>query len=119
MIGQTVSHYRITGKLGEGGMGEVYLAEDTRLDRKVALKFLPAALWHDADAQQRLVREAKAASQLDHPHIVTIHGIEESDSRPFIVMAHVQGVALDAYCGNGKRSIAEVVELAIAIADAL
>ena len=77
MIGQTISHYQITAKLGAGGMGEVYLAEDTKLKRKVALKFLPATLWNSAECQQRLIREARAASQLDHPNIVTIHGIEE------------------------------------------
>ncbi len=119
MIGQTVSHYSITAKLGAGGMGEVYLAEDGKLGRKVALKFLPDALWHEGEAQQRLVREAKAASQLDHPNIVTIHGLEEHEGRPYIIMARVRGVPLNEYCTARARTVDELTDLAQQMADAL
>ena len=119
MIGQTVSHYKITAKLGAGGMGQVYLASDTKLDRQVALKFLPSAVWNESEAQQRLIREAKAASKLDHPNIVTIYGIEEFEGRPFIIMANVPGAALNEYCTSAARSIEELIEVAIQIADGL
>jgi len=119
MIGTSVSHYRIIEKLGQGGMGEVYLAEDTKLGRKVALKFLPPNLWHEPEAQARLLREARAASRLDHPHIVTIHGIEESEGRPFIQMAYVSGTTLDVWCRKTTRSNAEILALAEQMADAL
>ena len=119
MIGQTISHYKITAQLGAGGMGEVFLADDTKLDRRVALKFLPAAMWNDADAKQRLIREAKAASKLDHPNIVTIHGIEEHEGRPFIVMAHVNGLTLDQYVAANNRSADGVIGLAMQIAEGL
>ena len=119
MIGKVISHYTITGKLGQGGMGEVYLARDTKLDRSVALKFLPQALWNEAEAQQRLIREAQAASKLDHPNIVTIYGIEESEGRPFIHMAHVQGVMLNEYCTAKRRAMGELIDLALQMADGL
>ncbi|MBD3298005.1 MAG: protein kinase [candidate division Zixibacteria bacterium] len=119
MIGQTISHYTINAKLGAGGMGEVYLAEDGKLGRQVALKFLPDALWHEGEAQQRLVREAKAASQLDHPNIVTIHGLEEHEGRPYIIMARVRGAPLNEYCTARPRTADELTELARQMADAL
>ncbi len=119
MIGQTVSHYKIVSRLGAGGMGEVLLAEDTKLDRRVALKFLPESLWNDPEARQRLLLEAKAASKLDHPSIVTIHGIEESDGRPFIVMAHVNGAPLDKYIAIRSLSVEEVINLTMQITDGL
>jgi serine/threonine protein kinase len=119
MIGQTISHYKILSRLGAGGMGEVFLAEDTKLDRQVALKFLPVAMWNDADAHQRLIREAKAASQLDHPNIVTIYGIEELEGRPFIVMAHVSGATLDKYLASRSCTIDELVGLTLQIIDGL
>lgn len=119
MIGQSIGRYKITAKLGAGGMGEVYLAEDTKLDRRVALKFLPSAMWNEAEAQQRLIREAKAASQLDHPNIVTIYGIEEFEGRPFIVMAHVRGATLNEYCTSTQRTTDDLIDLAIQIADGL
>jgi serine/threonine protein kinase len=87
MIGRTISHYRIVRKIGEGGMGEVYLADDTDLDRKVALKFLPFRVSHDPDALARFDREAKAAAALSHPNIITVHEVGVCDGQPYIAMA--------------------------------
>ena len=93
---RTVSHYEIERKIGEGGMGEIYLARDTRLDRPVALKFLPDHLSRDPKARERLLREAKAASKLSHPNILTIHEVgEDEDGNIFIAMAYVEGDTLD------------------------
>jgi serine/threonine protein kinase/Tfp pilus assembly protein PilF len=119
MIGETVGHYKITDKLGSGGMGEVFLAEDTRLDRQVALKFLPSEMWNKKEAQQRLIREAKAASRLDHPNIVTIYGIEEHEGRPYITMSRVRGTTLTEYCEERPRTVDELIELSLQIADGL
>src|SRR5688572_16567009 len=94
-LGETVSHYRILSFLGAGGMGEVYKAEDTRLKRAVALKFLPLALLQDEHAKQRLLVEARAISALDHQNICTIHEIDESaDGRVFLAMAYYEGETL-------------------------
>ncbi len=92
--GTKVGHYTIVNKIGAGGMGEVYLAQDTRLKRRVALKFMPGRLASDADMRARFVREAQAAAKLDHPNIVTVYEVSEYRDRPFFAMQHVEGQSL-------------------------
>ncbi|HSG29346.1 MAG TPA: serine/threonine-protein kinase, partial [Candidatus Krumholzibacterium sp.] len=119
MIGKTISHYRIISLLGEGGMGEVYLAEDMKLSRKVALKFLPAGIDRDESAEKRLIREARAAASLNHPNICTIHEIDQADGRYFIVMEHVDGRSLGEMIEEGPLSIDEAVDIAMQVARGL
>jgi len=119
MIGKTISHYRILEKLGEGGMGEVYLAQDTKLNRKVALKFLPVQLSSDGELKKRFKREAQAAAALNHPNIITIHEVAEHQARPFIAMEYVEGESLKDLTGRKELSIGEVLDVALQISDGL
>ena len=115
----TISHYRIVSKLGAGGMGEVYLGEDTKLDRKVAIKLLPVDSVPGEQAKERLIREAKAAAKLDHPNICAIHEVGEEEGRPFIVMQYIEGETLASRFSQRPLEIGEVLDIAIQIADAL
>jgi eukaryotic-like serine/threonine-protein kinase len=118
-IGQTIAHYRLLDKLGEGGMGVVYRAEDVRLARQVALKFLPPELSHDPHAADRFEREARAASSLNHPHICTVHDIGEHLGQRYIVMELLEGSTLRQLLTHRRLETAECLELAIEVADAL
>jgi len=117
MIGETIGQYQITGHLGTGGMGEVYLAVDSKLDREVALKFLPKEMAADGDVRARFLQEARAASALNHPNICTIHDIQEHDGRLFIVMEHIDGETLRDK--KEKLSISQILEIGAQIADGL
>jgi serine/threonine-protein kinase len=109
MLGEAVSHYRIIERLGRGGMGEVYRAEDLKLGRTVALKFLSPELVRDSQAKTRFLHEAKAASALDHPNICTIHGIEEAgDGQLFIAMACYEGQTLEDRIQAGPLTIGDL-----------
>jgi len=120
MIGRTVSHYKIVEKLGEGGMGVVYKAQDLNLDRHVALKFLPADLTNNEQAKKRFIHEAKAASALDHPNVCTVHEIGETeDKQLFIAMACYEGESLRERIARGRLPIAEAVDIAQQIAEGL
>jgi serine/threonine protein kinase len=119
LIGTTVSHYRITGRLGVGGMGIVYDAEDERLPRRVALKFLSDELVGNPDAIRRFRREAHTLARLNHPNICTIYEIEDHDGKPFIAMERLEGVNLKTYIARKTLETREVLEIAAQIAEAL
>jgi TolB-like protein/predicted Ser/Thr protein kinase len=119
MLGRTLSHYHIVSRLGAGGMGEVYLAQDTKLDRKVALKILPADVAADQERMRRFVREAKTASALNHPNVAHIYEIGEAEGVSFIAMEYVEGQTLAAKIGDRPMEVAEVIDIGIQAADAL
>ncbi len=119
MVGQTISHYHILGKLGGGGMGVVYEAQDTRLGRHVALKFVPENLANDKKTLDRFLREARACSQLNHPGICTIHDVEDMNGHPFIVMEKLEGTSLKEHIRGKAMEFDEVLDIGIQVSDAL
>ena len=119
MIGQTISHYRVLSRVGAGGMGQVFEAEDLRLGRRVALKFLPDDLWQNPQALERFQREARAASALNHPNICTIYDIDQQEGRHFIVMELLEGHTLKQLIEHRRLDMDELIDLGIQIADAL
>ena len=119
MVGQTISHYHVLGKLGGGGMGVVYEAEDTRLGRRVALKFIPDNLLDDKKSLERFLREARIASQLNHPNICTIHDIGDLDGKPYIVMEKLEGKSLRDLMDGQPMDLELVIDVGIQVSDAL
>ena len=119
MIGKTVSHYRILSIIGKGGMGVVYRAEDTRLGRTVALKFLPEQFANDRSAVERFRREARAVSALNHSNICTLYDVDMSDSQPFLVMEYLEGQTLWERIHEQPLNLAELLDLSMQITDAL
>src|SRR4029077_19557409 len=119
MLNATIAHYRILRQLGKGGMGVVYEAEDSKLGRRVALKFLPEDTHRDPQTLERFLREARAASALNHPGICTIHAIEEHNGRTFIAMELLEGQTLDKLIPLGALPIARTIDIGIQLADGL
>jgi serine/threonine protein kinase len=119
LIGRQIGHYQVLSLLGAGGMGEVYLARDTRLDRTVALKILPANVASDQDRMRRFVREARAASALNHPNVATIHDVGEADGVSFIVMENVEGQTLASMIEDHPTEPEEIIQIGLQVADAL
>src|ERR1700720_820796 len=119
MVGRTIAHYEIIEKLGEGGMGVVYKARDTHLDRFIAIKVLPPEKVADPERKRRFVQEAKAASALNHPNIVHIYDIAEADGTQFIAMEYVPGKTLDQMIGRKGMRLNETLKCAVQIADPL
>jgi len=119
MVGSTISHYRVTGKLGVGGMGIVYEGEDVRLARRVALKFLPEELAGNPDAARRLHREAQTIAGLNHPNICTVYEIDEHEGSAFMAMEHVDGTNLRTHMARRSLSMPEIVDIALQITAAL
>src|SRR5574341_814868 len=110
-----VNHYRIIEKIGQGGMGEVYLAHDSKLNRKVALKFLSEELGQSEQFRRRFTKEAQSAARLNHLNIVTVHEVGEYDNRPYIVMTYVEGESLEDLKSRRKFTISEVIDVGIQI----
>ncbi|MCX6836165.1 MAG: serine/threonine-protein kinase, partial [candidate division Zixibacteria bacterium] len=117
--GTMVSHYRIIEKIGAGGMGEVYLAEDTKLDRKVALKFLPLSQCADTECRERFTREAQSSAKLDHPNIVSVFEVGEFQERPFFSMQHVEGQTLKEVLSGKALPLDRILEIGIQVCDGL
>ena len=118
-VGQLVSRYRLLEKLGEGGMGAVYLAEDMQLGRQVALKFIGEALLKERNSRNRLVREAKAAAAIDHPNVASVYEIDEVEGQPFIAMAYVKGQSLEDRIAEGPLEIRDALNITCQLADGL
>jgi eukaryotic-like serine/threonine-protein kinase len=119
MIGKTLGHYKVTERIGAGGMGVVYKARDLHLDRFVAIKVLPAEKVADAERKRRFVKEAKAASALNHPNIVHVYDIDQSDGTDYIAMEYVEGKTLDQQIGHRGMHLNDALKYAVQIADAL
>src|ERR1700728_2195730 len=117
MIGETISHYRIMSRLGSGGMGVVYEAQDLTLGRRVALKFLPPELSRDASALDPFLLEARAASALNHPNICTIYAVEKDDDQSFIAMELLEGQSLDAKLNTGPLTLDRVLDVSVQLAE--
>jgi serine/threonine protein kinase len=119
MIGERISHYKIIEKIGEGGMGVVYLAEDTKLERQVALKFLPAHIGSNSEALARFKSEAKAAASLHHPNIITVHEIGSHQGREYFAMAYIPGMPLSEPITGRELSIGRAIDITLQLCDAL